>query len=164
MSEAEIFLNSIRCLDLEIKALDAEKYSFSERRKNLFDKAENISSNINGICVQTGTSDKTGSIGAQLASLPTPEEYCKRMNGYKSTLNRMTDELVNRKQKALDVIAKIDDPKLGALLINRYILNKKWGKIADILGMSQDWVETRLRKQAIKAYEEAECGKQPNLS
>lgn len=164
MSEAEIFLNSIRCLDLEIDALDKARVKFSDRRQDLLDRAEAITSNLSGVCVQSGVSNKTQSIGIALAELPTAEEYCKRLNAYQKRINDRIDELIERKQKALDIIAKIEEPRLGALLIHRYVNGLKWSTIADLMKYEQNFLQNHVRQQAIKAYEEAECGKQPNLS
>lgn len=155
MSEAEEFLNSIRCLDMQINALDTARVQFRDRRQDLLDKAACISASLNGVCVQTGVSDKVGSIGTALADLPTPEQYARKLNSYQDRLNRKIDELIDKKQKALDTIAKVKDAKLEALLTHRYINNLKWSTIADIMGYTQDWVEMRLKRQAIEAYEEA---------
>lgn len=155
MSEAEEFLNSIRCLDMQINALDTARVQFRDRRQDLLDKAACISASLNGICVQTGVSDKTGSIGSQLADLPTPEQYARKLNSYQDRLNRKIDELIDKKQQALDTIGKVKDPKLGALLIHRYINNLKWETIADLMKYDQNWLQNQVRQQAIKAYEEA---------
>lgn len=149
---AEQFLNSIRHLDFEIAALDHERVRLNNQRQDILEKAENLSVNLSGVCVQTGVSSKTESLGLELAGALTPEQLVKKLNSYQHRINKKIDELIDRKQEAMSVIERITESKYRALLTHRYLSNFRWSTIADLMGYNQNWVETRMKQQAIEAY------------
>lgn len=111
------------------------------------------STGLTGVCVQTMPGSKTESIGIQLAGLMTAEDVVNKINQYQARINRKIDKLVDMKQQAMDCIEQIKDSKYRTLLTLRYISNYKWVTVADLMGYTQDWVEMRLKREAIKAYE-----------
>ena len=151
----EQFLNSIRFLDNEIAALDYERVRVMDRRQELLDAAESWGG-LSGVVVQHSPGSKTENLGLQLAALITPEQVAAKINAYQERINKKIDKLVDRKQRAMTTIDKIADAKLRTLLLLRYISNYKWVTVADLMGYTQDWVETRLKREAILAFEEAE--------
>ncbi|MDD4278461.1 MAG: hypothetical protein PHX74_01875 [Candidatus Sumerlaeales bacterium] len=147
---AEQFLNSIRGLDCEITALEAERVRMTERRRDLLDQAENIGAALSGVSVRHGVSSKVESIGIQLADLPV--DITKRLNDYQRRINRQIDLLVDRKQVALDTIERIEDARYRALLTLRYINGYKWVTIADMMGYTDTYLRDDLKIQALAAF------------
>jgi hypothetical protein len=153
---AEQFLNSIRCLDLAITAMDQQRMRVASRRQDILDQAESLGAALNGVCVQHPPGSKTENLGVQLADLITSEEVARKLNRYQERINRKIDELIDKKQHAQDVIDRIQDARYKALLTLRYIDSYKWSTVADLMGYTQDWVETRLKREAILAFEAVE--------
>lgn len=151
----EQFLNSIRHLNYEITALDTERVRVADCRQDLMDKAESLGAALSGVCVQHGVNSKTETIGVQLADLMTVEDIVKKLNDYQNRINHKIDTLVDMKQKAQIIIDHIPDARHRALLIHRYISNLKWPTIADIMGYTQNWVEVKLKREAVEAFEAA---------
>ena len=148
---AEQFLNSIRGLDCEITALEAERVRLTERRRDLFEQAENISAALSGVSVRHGISSKVESIGIQLADLPA--DITKRLSDYQRRINRQIDLLVDRKQVALDIIEQIEDARCRALLTLRYINGYRWATIADLMSYTENWIKVGLKQRAIAEFE-----------
>jgi hypothetical protein len=151
----EQFLNSIRYLDNEINALDYERVRVMDQRQALLDAAETWGG-LTGVCVQHSPGSRTESIGIALASLITPEAVARKINQYQERLNRKIDALVDKKNRALTTIDKIDDPQCRTLLMLRYLRNYKWSTIADLMGYTINWIMNDLKHRAITAFEEAE--------
>jgi hypothetical protein len=151
----EQFLNSIRYLDNEINALDYERVRIMDQRQALLDAAQTWGG-LNGVCVQHMPSSKTESIGVALASLPTPESVAQKINAYHERLNRKIDVLIDKKNRAMTTIDRVQDGKLRTLLTLRYLRNCNWSTVADLMGYTQNWVEIQLKHEAIRAFEAAE--------
>lgn len=147
-------MNSIRHLDNEINALDLERCRWMDRRQDLLDSAESHSA-ITGVVVQHAVSSRTESIGIQLADMITPEQVAERINKLQARINRKIDKLVDRKEKAMAVIDRIECTTYRALLLYRYINCLKWETIADLMGYTENWVKIDLRQQAIEAFDKA---------
>lgn len=147
-------MNSIRHLDSEINALDYERVRIMDRRQELLDAAY-PSSGLTGVCVQTMPGSKTENIGIQLAGLMTAEDVVKRINQYQERINRKIDQLVDRKQEALDTIERVPSTTHRALLLYRYINCLKWDTIADLMGYEPNYIRFELKQAAIAAYEAA---------
>jgi hypothetical protein len=154
----EQFLNSIRYLDCEINALDYERVRVMDQRQALLDAAESWGG-LNGVVVQHSISSKTESIGIALASIVTPEQVARKINAYQERINRKIDRLIDKKNRALSTIDRVDDPQYRTLLTLRYISGYKWSTVADLMGYTLNWIINDLKHRAIKAYEETE--KQP---
>jgi len=159
MMTGEQFLNSIRGLDYEITALDTERVRIADCRQDLLERAESIGAAMNGVCVQHSPGSKTETIGVQLGDLMSCEDVVRKLNHYQNRINNKIDELVDRKRRAKDIIDRLPDARHRALLTHRYLSNLKWASIADIMGYTQDWVEMRLKREAIQAYEAAETNR-----
>lgn len=149
----EQFLNSIRGLDCEINALDHERTKVEYRRLELLEQAENLGAGMDAVHVQHCAGSKTESLGVQLADLISPQDVVKRLNRYQERINQRIDELVARKEKAQGIIDRIPDARLRALLSYRYMSNLRWSTISDLMGYSQNWLEGKLKLQAIEAFE-----------
>ena len=149
----EQFLNSIRYLDNEIDALDHERVRLSSQRQDILDKAENLASPLNGVRVQQGLSNRTEALGLELASAPDVTSLVRRLNSYQQRINRKIDELVDRKQKALDVIEDIPDARYRTLLTLRFLSNLQWSTIADMMGYTDAYVRLSLKDESISEFE-----------
>ena len=150
---AEQFLNSIRHLDNEIDALDLVRVRLADQRQDILDRAESISANLSGVCVQQGVSNKTETLGIELTSTMNPESLIKKLNDFQELINTKIDILVDRKREAVCAIERIAEPKYKALLIYRYIDGLKWSMIADLMGYSEAYVRTDMKDGAIAAFE-----------
>ena len=146
----EQFLNSIRHLDYEIKALDTTRVRLEDQRQDILDRAYPASGI--GVRVQHGVESKTESLGVQLADLITPEQLVTKLSRLQARVNRKIDELVDRKSLAVGIIGQVEDPRYEAVLTHRYINSLKWATIADLMGYTQNWVEARLKVQAMEAF------------
>ena len=156
----ERFLESIRNLDLEITALDHERVRLSNCRQDILDKARSLSGPLDGVRVQHGPSNRTEAIGLELASVPDVETLVRKLNDYQDRVNCRIDELVDRKQKAMDIIERIPDARYRALLIHRFLSNLRWSTIANMMGYTDAYVRLTLRDEAIGDFERA--WKQPS--
>lgn len=152
----EQFLNSIRGLDLEISALDHERCRIADRRRDLLEQAESLGASLAGVCVQHSVGSRTENLGVQLADTMSVVDVVTRLNDYQNKINRKIEELMDRKERAKVIIDHVPDARLRALLIHRYISNLRWSSIADIMGYTQNWVEVKLARQAVEAFEKAE--------
>jgi len=150
---AEDFLNSIRHLDNEIKALDLTRCRLMDPRQDILDSAESHSP-ITGVVVQHSVGSRTESIGIQLADLETPEQTVERLNKLQQRINRKIDQLVDRKQEALDTIERVPSTTHRALLLYRYLNCLKWETIADLMGYEHDYVRNGLKLDALAAFDE----------
>ena len=150
----EQFINSIRHLDNEINALDHERVRLSRQRQDILDKAENLAAPLNGVRVQQSLANRTEALGLELVSVPDGESLVRKLNAYQHRINRKIDELVDRKQKALDIIERIPDTRYRALLIHRYLSNLRWTVIAGLMGYTDTYVRLSLRDEAISEFEQ----------
>lgn len=151
---AEQFLNSIRFLDNEINALDLARVRLADQRQDILDRAENLSANLSGVCVQQGISSKTENLGIELASSLNIESLIKKLNEYQSLINTKIDQLVDRKREAVSAIDRITEPKYKALLLYRYIDGLKWSRIANHLGYSEAYIRNDLKESALMIFEQ----------
>jgi len=149
----EQFLNSIKCLDLEITALKHERSKIESLRQDLLEKAECLGASLTGVCVQHGVNSKTESLGVQLADAMTVEQVAERLSDYQDSICRRIKFLVGRKQQAQELIDKLPDAKHRALLKNRYISDMKWAMIADKMGYTDAYTRIDLKDQAIAAFD-----------
>ena len=67
----------------------------------------------------------------------------------KDELEKKINELCEFKQEVIDVIDKVDDPRLVDLLYKKYVDCKSWQQISDESGLSRQWL-WKLNKKAIK--------------
>lgn len=148
----EQLLNSLRYLDYEITALDTQRVKLSDARQDILDRAECLNAPLNGVNVQHSIGSKTESIGIQLADLDDVVERAKRVNALQARVNRKIDDLVDKKQIALDIIEQIECGKCKALLINRFVNNLKWPTIADMMGYNEHYVRVDLRWEAVGKF------------
>jgi len=149
----EQFLSSIRYLDYEITALDTSRVRMEGRRQDLLEKAASFGANLSGNRVQHAVGSKTEDIAVQLADLISVEELARKMENYQQMINQRIDMLVDLKRQATDLINRLPDTRHRAVLTYRYLDNLKWSTIADLMGYAQNWVEGRLKAQAIEAFE-----------
>jgi len=152
---AEDFLNSIRHLDNEIKALDHTRTRLMDQRQDILDRAMSNAA-LTGVCVQHSAGSKTETLGVQLADMITPEELVRKLNRLQDRVNKRIDTLVDKKEQAQVVIERISDARYRALLTYRYINNLKWSSVADLMGYTINWVVNDLKPRAIDAYERAD--------
>lgn len=152
LAKAEQYLNSIRNLDLEIDALDTARSRYTGKRQDLIDQAENIGAALNGVCIQHPVGSKTENIGVQLADLPTYDEFTHKVNQFKCRIIRKKEELVSRKQDAMDVIDQMKDAQLRSVIINRYVNDLQWSTIADLMGFTEHYVRIDIKWRAIEEF------------
>ena len=155
----EQFLNSLRFIDNEIQALNLERTRISDQRQSILDLAESWGG-LSGVCVQSTPGSKTESLGIRLA-LVDDDLATQRAKQYSERIRRKLAELLDRKLIALQVIENVPDAKFRTLLELRYLNNLKWSSVADVMGYTEDWVQFKLRRQVIDAFEQAakESGK-----
>ena len=67
----------------------------------------------------------------------------------KTELENKINELCEIKQEIIDVIDKVDDPRIVNLLYRRYVSCKTWEEISLETGLSRQWL-WKLDKKAIK--------------
>jgi len=144
------FLNSIRNLDYEIKALDTTRVRLEDQRQSILDRAYPTSGI--GVRVQHGVESKTESLGVQLADLITPEQLVTKLNRLQARVNRKIDELVDRKERALAVVERMQSPKCKTLILQRYLNNLKWATIADLMGYNEHYVRVDLKREAVAEF------------
>jgi hypothetical protein len=153
---AEQFLNSIRCLDLAITAMDQQRVRLADRRQDILDQAESLGAALTGVCVQHQPGSRTESLGVQLADLITDEQVAAKLNQYQQRINKKIDELIDKKQHAQDVIDRVQDARYKALLTYRYLNSLKWATVADLMGYTLNWVMNDLKPQAIEAFDKVQ--------
>ena len=155
----EQFLNSLRFIDNEIHSLEIERTRISDQRQAILDLAESWGG-LSGVCVQNTPGSKTESLGIRLA-LVDDDLATQRAKQYAERIRRKWAELLDRKLTALQIIENIQDAKFRTLITLRYLNNLKWSSVADMMGYTEDWVQFKLRRQVIDAFEQAakESGK-----
>ena len=155
----EQFLNSLRFIDNEIQALNLERTRISDQRQSILDLAESWGG-LSGVCIQSMPGSKTESLGIRLA-LVDDDLATQKAKQYAERIRRKLAELLDRKLIALQVIENVPDAKFRTLLELRYLNNLKWSSVADVMGYTEDWVQFKLRRQVIDAFEQAakESGK-----
>ena len=155
----EQFLNSLRFIDNEIHSLEIERTRISDQRQAILDLAESWGG-LSGVCVQNTPGSKTESLGIRLA-LVDDDLATQRAKQYAEKIRRKWAELLDRKLTALQIIENIQDAKFRTLITLRYLNNLKWSSVADMMGYTEDWVQFKLRRQVIDAFEQAakESGK-----
>lgn len=149
----EQFLNSIRKLDSNINAMDHERCRIADRRRDLLEKAESLGASLTGVCVQHSVGSKTETLGIALADTMSVEETAKKLNQYQDNINRRIDELVVKKQIALDAIKLVPLDAYQALLTYRYMNCYQWLTIADLMGYTETYVRDDLKVNAVAAFE-----------
>jgi hypothetical protein len=56
----------------------------------------------------------------------------------------------------MDTIDRIPEAQYRSLLIFRYINSLRWSTVADLMGYTQNWIESDLKRKAVEAFEAAE--------
>ena len=67
----------------------------------------------------------------------------------KAELENKIDELCKIKQEVIDVIDKVDNPRIVDLLYKKYVHCKTWQQISDESGLSRQWL-WKLDSKAMK--------------
>jgi len=147
----EQFLNSIRHLDYEITALDHTRTRLEGQRQDILDRAMSNAA-LTGVCVQHGARSKTEALGVQLADMITPGEAARRIERLQARVNRKIDELVDRKERALTVVERMQSPRCKTLILQRYLNNLKWTTIADLMGYNEHYVRVDLKREAVAEF------------
>lgn len=75
---------------------------------------------------------------------------CKIADIEESLKNDM-DELIGLKEKAMNMIDRIEKPEYRSLLVQRYLCGKKWVEIAESLGYSYVHTVHRLYPKALES-------------
>lgn len=66
---------------------------------------------------------------------------------------RQWDEFIEMCDKIDALIDKIPNERLRNILHERYINNGSWNDVADIIGVSREWVRKELYPEAIKEFD-----------
>lgn len=112
---AQIYLEKIRKLDVQIECLEQEKLM-------LKDMALRVTPSMSGSGGSSGgNQDKLGSA-------------VTRIIAKEEELDRAWDELINQKQEASTLLARLDDPAHIKVLHGRYIQYKSFESIAAEMG------------------------------
>ena len=118
VDEVKEHLNKIRYVDNEINAKEEIKQRMYERLASV--KA-----------TQYREIDVQGGIRK------TNEDRILEYIEYSEHINELIDELVNLKMTVVEEVEKIDDGLYRTILTERYINNKDWVDVADLIGYSQ---------------------------
>lgn len=81
------------------------------------------------------------------------ENLLMKLIGLRQDANKMIDELIDEKRRALAIIDQIDDPMLAEILIERYFECRSWPEIAANTHCSERNIY-RLHGKALQAYGE----------
>jgi len=129
----EIFLRTSRMnLRIDSKLQEIEHWrAFAAKADVIFSAAG-----------RSGGSGKTGS--------KIEDCVCKIADIEESLKNDMS-ELIELKEKAMNMIDKIDVPEYRNLLIQRYLCGKKWEEIAEYMGYSYVHTVARLHPKALES-------------
>lgn len=78
--------------------------------------------------------------------LVTYADYCRRIDEHKTELLKILKEI-------MEAIMKVEDGRLRALLIGRYLSFMSWEQVAEEIGQSDRWTRTRLHGDALREIE-----------
>lgn len=78
--------------------------------------------------------------------LVTYADYCRDIDKHKTELFRILKEITG-------VIMQVEDGRLRALLICRYLSFMSWEQVAEEIGQSDRWTRTRLHSDALSEIE-----------
>ena len=78
--------------------------------------------------------------------LVTYADYCRRIDEHKTELLKILKEI-------MEAIMKVEDGRLRALLIGRYLSFMSWEQVAEEIGQSDRWTRTRLHSDALREIE-----------
>lgn len=132
---AQIYLEKIRKLDVQIECLEQEKHM-------LKDMALRVTPSMSGGGGSSGgNQDKLGSA-------------VTRIIAKEEEIDRAVDELINLKQEASTLLARLDDPAHIKVLHGRYIQYKSFESIAAEMGYTYRNV-CYLHGRALQAFGKA---------
>ena len=78
--------------------------------------------------------------------LVTYADYCREIDEHKIELLKILKEI-------MEAIMKVEDGRLRALLIGRYLSFMSWEQVAEEIGQSDRWTRTRLHSDALREIE-----------
>ena len=73
-------------------------------------------------------------------------DYCRDIDKHKTELFKILKEI-------MEAIMKVEDGRLRALLIGRYLSFMSWEQVAEEIGQSDRWTRTRLHSDALREIE-----------
>lgn len=121
-----------------LRTIDREINSMLDYKQEILEQATSIKSIPDGVCVQTSVSSKV-------------ENAAVRMADYGDLVYGMVDELVKRKEHALELINQIPDGRKAMLLKYRYVFCWSWNKVAAMMCYDRTSV-WRMRDDAIEEF------------
>ena len=125
-------LNKVRTIDKEIDAKEEIKVQMGRR-------------------LTTVSATSYRDIDVQGGIKRTSEDRIIEYIEYSEQINEMIDELINLKMTVVEEIENIDDGLYRTLLTERYINNKNWEVVANILGYDERHT-LRLHNDALRAF------------
>jgi hypothetical protein len=94
------------------------------------------------------------------------KEWLMRANKIDKLINSVTVAKINREDRVtylrelrkhrseiFRIVRLIDDYESQCIIIERYINNRKWREISEILNYSTKWVKTKLHQRAVRKVE-----------
>jgi len=128
----EIFLQTSRinmCIDSKLREIEYWR-AFASKADVIFSA--------------TGRSGGSGRDGSKI------EDCVCKIADIEESLENDMNELIGLKEKAMNMIDKIDIPEYRNLLIQRYLCGKKWEEIAESMGYSYVHTVARLHPKALE--------------
>ena len=133
VDEVKEYLNKIRYIDNEINAKEEIKQRMYERLTSV--KA-----------TQYREIDVQGGIRK------TSEDRIIEYTEYSEQINELIDELINLKMTVVEQIEQIDDGLYRTILTERYVNNRKWDDVAEILGYEDTRPLFRIHNDALREF------------
>ena len=121
-----------------LRTIDRELNSMLDHKQEILEQATSIKSMPDGVCVQTSTSSKVENAAVRLAD-------------YGDLVYELVDDMVKRKEHALELINQIPDGRLAMLLKYRYVFCWSWNKVSAMMCYDRTSV-WRMRDEAIKEF------------
>lgn len=75
-----------------------------------------------------------------------------KLEGYAERVNRQWDSVIEMREEAKALIAKVPDARYRDILTRRYILSERWEQIACAMGYTYRWV-AHMHGAALRAFE-----------
>ena len=133
VDEVKEYLNKIRYIDNEINAKEEIKQRMYERLTSV--KA-----------TQYREIDVQGGIRK------TSEDRIIEYIEYSEQINELIDELIKLKMTVVEQIEQIDDGLYRTILTERYVNNRKWDDVAEIMGYEDTRPLFRIHNDALREF------------
>lgn len=133
IDDAKEYLNKVRYIDNEIDAKEEIKARMRERLVNI-------------------KATQHREIDVQGGKRKTNEDRILDYIEYAEQINELIDKLINLKMTVVEQIEQIDDGLYRTILTERYVNNRKWDDVAEILGYEDTRPLFRIHNDALREF------------